>query len=422
MNGTSASIGNAHVGYVLRSYPRLSQTFILNEILALERLGLDVHLFAMTNPREQLVQEDVAAVRARPHYLELACHRSRSAVFLEHLRLALAAPHRYLATLAYVLRRRDLDTGYVTTSRFCCFTEAVHMAQVLRTKTTRVRHVHSHFAHDPTLIALLVKRLTGLTFSFTAHARDLYQTPARALAERVREATAVVTCCQANVDYLEQIASDASSGKVRLLYYGIDLDAFRPNGGHEAAQELPLIVSVGRLVEKKGFDDLIAACATVKDAGHRFRCVIYGDGPLQEVLARAVASAGLTDSVTLAGACTHAEIRRVLAQADLFALTPVVADDGDRDGIPNALLEAMASGLPVVSTAVAGIPEAVIHDETGLLAQASDVAAIAGHLIALLTDEERRRRFGSQARQACTEHFDRERNARQLASLLVGKG
>jgi glycosyltransferase involved in cell wall biosynthesis len=282
--------------------------------------------------------------------------------------------------------------------------------------------VHSHFAHDPTLIALLVKRLTGTTFSFTAHARDLYQTPARALAERIREATAVVTCCRPNVDYLEQIAPDAASGKIRLLYYGIDLDAFRPNGRHSGGRELPLIVSVGRLVEKKGFADLIAACATVKDAGHRFRCVIHGDGPLRAELARAVASTGLTDSVTLAGACPHAEIRRALAQADVFALTPIVADDGDRDGLPNALLEAMACGLPVVSTAVAGIPEAVIHDETGLLAQPGDVAAIARHLIALLTDDELCRRLGVQARQACTEHFDRERNARRLASLLVGEG
>jgi glycosyltransferase involved in cell wall biosynthesis len=409
----------SRVVYILRSYPRLSQTFILNEVLALERLGWRLHIFAITNPQETLVQDGVAEVRAQTHYLERALRRSWTAILREHLFVAAAAPSRYLRTLAFVLRRRDLAAGYATASRFTCFIEAVYMTRILgregRNGDAPTR-VHSHFAHDPTLIALLLKRLTGLPYSFTAHARDIYQVPRSALAERIREASAVVTCCRANLDYLGRVAPGAGSEKLRLVRYGLDLETFRP--AQPARTGVPLVVSVGRLVEKKGFGDLVEACHVLKDRGLRFRCLVYGDGPLRGELAEAVTRLGLASDVTFAGARTQRHLHAVLEQAHVFALTPCVTDEGDRDGMPNVLLEAMACGLPVVTTAVAGIPEVVIHDQNGLLAEPHDVPAIAEHLAALLTDASLRTRLGSQARSEVIGNFDRETNARRLASVL----
>jgi glycosyltransferase involved in cell wall biosynthesis len=407
------------VVYIVRSFPRLSQTFILNEVLALEQLGWRLHIFAIANPREALVQDGVRDVRAQVHYLEAAVRRSWMAILHEHLLMAASSPARYLRTLAFVLRRRDLATGYATASRFACFIEAVYLARLLAREGRNgaaPTHIHSHFAHDPTLIALLLKRLTGLPYSFTAHARDIYQVPRPALVERIREANAVVTCCQANLDYLTRLAPEEGREKLRLVHYGLDLATFRP--AKAAPTGVPLIVSVGRLVEKKGFGDLVKACRVLQDRDLRFRCLIYGEGSLHDELEQMVTGLGLTSEVTLAGARTQREVHAALERAQVFALTPCVTGDGDRDGMPNVLLEAMACGLPVVSTAVAGIPELVIHGQNGLLAEPHDVPAIAEHLASLLTDGSLRARLGSRARQDVVANFDREANARRLASVL----
>ena len=412
----------AQVGYILRSYPRLSQTFIVNEIRALEQLGLKLHIFAITNPHEPLVQAQVAAVQAPVDYLEVATRRSRAALLAEHARTAVAAPRRYAATLRYVLRHRDLDAGYSAGSRWSCFAQAVYLARLLRRKRTRagqaITHLHAHFAHDPALIALLTHMLTGISYSFTAHARDLYQVPSAALTDRIAAASAVVTCCGANVGYLDAVAPEHARGRVRLIHHGVDLQGFQPAPQPKRAPDPPLILSVGRLVEKKGFPDLLRACSRLKQAGYRFRCAIYGDGPLHAQLEDMIARLDLAGDVTLAGACRQQELVPVFQRADIFALAPFVADDGDRDGVPNVLVEAMACGLPVVATAVAGIPELVQHDRNGLLAEPHDDASLAGWLAALLDDPARRERLGTAARQTVVEHFDLRVGAQQLAHLF----
>src|SRR5207248_6210962 len=184
-------------------------------------------------------------------------------------------------------RRRDLDTGYRTGSRFQAFAQAVYLARTLLADGGERLHLHSHFAHDPTLIAFLIGRLTGAPYSFTAHARDLYETPVRTLAERAQAATAVVTCCGANAAYLRQVVP-AAAGKVRVIHHGVDATLFRP--GHGAASSPPLVLSAGRLVAKKGFPDLLRACALL---GPEARCRILGDGPMQADLVRLVAELGL---------------------------------------------------------------------------------------------------------------------------------
>jgi glycosyltransferase involved in cell wall biosynthesis len=409
------------VAYIVRSWPRLSQTFIVNEVLALERLGLALVIFRMTAADEPEAHDQAAEVRSPVHDLEAALHRDRSAVLAEHLSVLFGSPRRYLSTAAFVLRGRQLASGYSTTTRATCFRHAVRLAALARSERERGRpfaRIHAHFAHDPALVGLLAHRLTGISFSLTAHARDLYGIPPAALAARARAASAVVTCCASNAEYLR---STVDGARLHVVHHGVDLERFHPRL-RSVESKLPLILSVGRLVEKKGFFDLLEAWAALAAQGHRFRGAIYGDGPLLKMLQARCEQLGLADIVTLAGARPHRELVPLFQRADVFALTPFVTGDGDRDGVPNVLVEAMACGVPVVSTAVGGIPELVRHGENGLLAPPHDVAAVARHLGELLADDDRRRAMGAKARVTVEQGFDARVAARRLATLFGAGG
>jgi glycosyltransferase involved in cell wall biosynthesis len=400
------------VAYLVRSWPRLSQTFVLNEILALERAGVGITIFAMSHADEGLVQPQLAEMRARVHHLDIG-FRGRAGA---HLRVAAAAPWRYLRTLAFALIRRDLLGGYTQSGALVAFDRAVVVAARIGVGRGRpAAHLHAHFAHDPALVGVLAHRLTGSTFSFTAHARDLYQIPGAALRRRAREASAVVTCCRANLEHIVRVVGDAGP-PIELIYHGVDLERFHPPSSRPR-HPVPLVVSVGRLVDKKGFDDLLRALALLVERGARFRCEIYGDGPCREGLEALRDSLGLGDVVGFRGACTQAELLRVYQDADLFALTPRLTEDGDRDGVPNVLVEAMACGIPVVSTVVGGIAELVDDGCEGLLAPAGDSAAIAARLEELLGNPELCRRLGEAATRRA-QRFDVRSAATRLAELF----
>jgi glycosyltransferase involved in cell wall biosynthesis len=407
------------VAYVVRSWPRLSQTFVLGEVLALERLGLELALFSMTEPDEPLVQPQVADVRAPVAYLDAARRRTPWLRAVEHARLALRTPMRYLRALTFALTRPGLTAGYTTTTPLGCFGDAVHVATRLHAAARAgrpVHHVHAHFAHDPGLIGLFTSRLTGLPFSLTAHARDLYQLAVAALGARVREADALVVCCRTNAEYVRAVLPASAP---RVIHHGVDLDVFRPADRNPRAT--PLIVSVGRLVEKKGFDELLRACRQLRDAGEAFRCVVYGDGPLRAQLVALRDRLDLADCVEFAGERRQAELVSVLQGGDVFALTPFVTDDGDRDGVPNVLVEAMACGLPVVATSAGGVCELVEHGHNGLLAASHDVSSVAGHLVALLHDEGLRARLGAAARRTVEAEYDVQAAATELAAVFRGR-
>lgn len=409
------------VGYIVRSFPRLSQTFILNEVLALEASEVQVRIFSCTNPRESVIQPQVEAVRAQVDYLEEAQQRSRWPILWEHLLLLMLVPLRYLRTLWYVARHTDFDEGYTASSRYVCFMQAVYLTQLLRRERDgrgAIDHLHAHFAHDPTLIAHLVHLLTGISFTFTAHARDIYQIPQSALAERIRSAQAVVTCCDVNVDYFKSVVPATHHAKLHVIHNGINLNDFQPAAVCEDTAAPPLILSASRLVEKKGFLDLLAACQRLRERNEDFRCLIYGEGPLSGEMESLIRQLELDDYVTLAGVCTQQDLRQIMPQASVFALTPFVTQDGDRDGVPTVLAEAMACGVPVVSTTVAGIPELVAHGHNGLLAAPHQVDEIAASLSTLLNDQTMRRQFGQAARTKIVEQFNLQAGARQLAGLF----
>jgi glycosyltransferase involved in cell wall biosynthesis len=412
------------VAYIVRSYPRLSQTFILDEICMLERMGLHLRIFAVTNPREPIVQFEVREVQAPTVYLDHAARGSKPRILTEQLVAAMQSPLRYARALYFAATHKDGDRGYVASSRYKCLLYAAYLARLLKREERRTGvgtdHLHAHFAHDPTLVALLAHILTGISYSFTAHARDLYQVPKPVLIQRAERASAIVTCCRANVDYLNQTLPAGLRDKVKLIYHGKDLPAVPVRTRSDPPKEVPVILSVGRLVEKKGFGDLVRACHRLKQQGQRFTCIVYGEGPERAGLVELVDRLGMSEEISLPGALSRREIVAAYQQADVFALTPFVTDNGDRDGIPNVLIEAMACGLPVVTTTVGGIPELVKHDVNGLLTAPHCVTEVAAHLESLLNDDERHSRLSLAARSTVEQYFDACAAGGQLAELFEG--
>lgn len=406
--------------YLVRSWPRLSQTFIVNEVLALERRGVDLVVFSLVRSGELVIQPQVSEVRTAVRYLK--DRKSLRQLVGDHVTVFSSGPVRYARTALFAWRRRDLSKGYATATTLGCFQYAVRVASAvvrLRREGTAPSHLHAHFAHDPALVALLVRRLTDLPYSFTAHARDLVQIPPSSLAARAAEATALVTCCQVNADYIAATVP-ARLQAVRVIHHGVELDLFKPRPRPTVVADVQ-IVTVGRLVEKKGFPDLLRALGQLKTSGRRITCRVYGDGPLLRPLTELRDLLGLADAVHFAGERSRETIIQALHSSDIFALTPTVTEDGDRDGIPNVLVEAMACGLPVVSTSAGGIPELVTHGENGFLAAPGDVASIENHIATLLDSAKLRQQMGVAARRTVESGYDVNLAAERLMRIFLSE-
>jgi glycosyltransferase involved in cell wall biosynthesis len=281
-----------------------------------------------------------------------------------------------------------------------------------------VAHVHAHWATMPTTAAVLASRHLGVRFSFTAHAWDIFvRNPS--LKAKVELAERIFTCTEYNRRYLAHWRPELKD-KVLCAYHGVDLGRFQaPSPGGHAADPEPLFLSVGRLVDTKGFDVLLAAYRLLRDRGCAFRALIVGEGPLRRSLQRRIRRAGLEGCVALRPVLTREALRALYAQAFAFVLPCVVARNGDRDGIPNVILEAMAMRLPVVSTMVSGIPEAVQDRRTGLLVPPRDPSAVADALELLL----RRRSFaavlGDHGRMWASTSFDAREHLQRLAGEMA---
>ncbi len=402
-----------NVAYLLKRFPRLSETFILHEILELERQGVGLRLYSILDSREKIVHADVARVRASVAYLPSG-KQGWWEVAKAHAALLKRHPRRYLDTLAYILRHRP----HRTTVKH--FLRAGWLAHDL--EAAGVSHLHAHFAHGPASVARFVSRLTGLTYSFTAHAKDIYTSPPALLASKMDAASFVVTCTEYNAQYLADLVAPATAERIHRIYHGLDLRKFgAPTHTAEAAAgETPTILAVGRLVEKKGFSYLIDAMAMLRRRGYDANLQIVGDGEMRRALVQQIEAAGLQDRVTLLGPRPQEDLLDLYRRATLFALPCIVTDSGDRDGIPNVLVEAMRLGLPVVSTRVSGIPELIVDGDTGLLVPPRDTQALTDALARLLDDPHLRGRLAAGAARHVLHAFDLVGNAARLRTLLDG--
>lgn len=399
------------IAYVLGSFPCLTMTFIDREILETQRRGVELVLISTRRPVPFEMSVEVGRLAEATKYLLPApWHRFLRA----HLRFALTRPWSYLSTLFYVLTRQHNRVNVWLRTLFY-FILGVCAAELLGGE--RIDHIHAHFATAPTIVAMVASRLLGLPYSLTAHAYDIYVSPVM-LPEKMAAAKFVATCTAYNKAHLESIDGGQFVGKVQLIYHGLDLTRYEPTCRLLHNGRRPLLLSVGQLKEKKGFDYLIRACRLLKDRGYNFRCEIIGEGPMRPELEALITDLDLHDTLILRGALLHSEVVARYAQATLFALACVLAEDGDRDGVPNVLLEAMAMQVPVVSTRLSGIPEVIEDGLTGLLVPSRDEEALANALAKLLDDPDLRERLSQDGRKRVEERFDVRENVSRLIELF----
>jgi glycosyltransferase involved in cell wall biosynthesis len=394
------------IAYLLKMFPRFSETFVLAEVLELERQGVELHVVSLKRPDDAIVHADVERLRAPVTYVPERLLPPDRSVLDAHRWLIRRDRARYLRALRAALARRRL----VTLKHFL---RAGFVAREL--DRAAIRHVHAHFASTAASVALHVHRLTGVSYSFTAHAKDIYRhgVDRDELAVKLRSARFAVTVSDFNYRWLRALER---RGNLVRIYNGLDLGRFVPNGA--ARDDPPLLLAVGRLVEKKGFDDLVRACAILHDRGRQFRCAIVGKGPAAGELREQIVRLGLADRVRLAGPLPREELLGLYPRAAVVAAPCVIGADGNRDGLPTVVLEAMALGVPVVATDVTGIPEAVRDGETGWLVPQRQPEALASALERVLDDRPGAQRLAGAARDLIAAEFDLHRNVSALRGLL----
>jgi glycosyltransferase involved in cell wall biosynthesis len=377
------------LAYLFSRYPVVSQTFCDSEMLALERLGFQIEICSLNRPPNSFRHERLDRLRAEIHYPPPP-----------EVLAAFCDTPEFAQKLGPLLKDHEerYGTGYKPKTRA---RNAWFMAKRLR--QLGVQHVHVHFANRATHSALFLKKL-GFTYSFTAHAQDfMFDLGSQdLLAEMAREAEFVVAVSDYSRDLLCEMCPD-SAAKIVRIYNGIELDDF-PRARVEARNPLR-IVSIGRLIEFKGFQHLIGACALLREQEVAVETRIIGEGPLREELAARIQRENLQDQVHLLGVRSQEEIKRELAGADLFVLPSIVDPVGASDILPTVITEAMACRLPVISTTVTGIPEMVIHTETGLLVEPGDEVSLAAAIARLGADPEARGRMGEAGRRHADKMF-----------------
>jgi colanic acid/amylovoran biosynthesis glycosyltransferase len=392
------------IGYVCKMYPRFSETFVVSEILAREAAGEHIEVVSLRAPADGRFHASLADVRAPVSYLDAGTPRSKD--LWEQLRRVSREP-------------RKVELGPLLTVPVREAAQAIELSDLIAQRG--LTHLHAHFGSVATTVARLAARLAGITYSFTAHAKDIFHEEVDPAELRVKlaEADHVVTVSDYNLRYLAERYGDAAGG-VRRVYNGLNLDAFP---FHDPDRPATVdVVAVGRLVEKKGFEVLVDACAIARDRGTPLSARVIGTGAQETSLRDRVRDAGLADHVEFTGALPQDRVRDEILTAAMMAAPCVVGRDGNADGLPTVILEAMALGTPVVSTPVTGIPEAVVDGRTGRLVAEHDAVALADALLELRSDTAQRVRLATTARELVEAEFCSTRQAGQLRELLPELG
>ena len=401
------------LGIILKGYPRISETFISNEILLLEKLGFPIHLFSMRRPRENFTHQSVNQIQAAVDYLPETLLRPLPRLMFHNCLLAAQRPGAYARALKIAFRR-FLRTRKSATIKHLF--QAGYLVQRLM-PGRRIIHLHAHFAHSPTSVAMFTSILSGLPFSFTAHAKDIYTSDPRQLREKAALAKFVVTCTEYNRHYLTTLCEDDSI-PIHRIYHGIDTRLFSPNPDMISKAEAPYrILTVARLIAKKGLPTLYQALKILKDRGIAFRHTLIGDGEERDNVLAVIKNLGLRADTQWLGTQPHEVVRDYYRRAHLFVLGCEVAPNGDRDGIPNVLFESMAMGVPVVATDLSAIPELVETEKTGLLVDPGSPDKMAEAMLRMLTDAELRTRIIPAAQQRVVRDFDNTSLVRDLAAV-----
>ena len=389
------------VAYLLERFPSFGQTFCYREVAELGRQGTKVHVYSIRRPVDEPKQDWDEQLIRQVHYLP-----DEDALVREVDRLLREGKVSGIT--------RETVEKWGRQSDFLRLYQAVYVGQ--RMQQNGIRHLHAHFAGMAARTAFWINQFFGISYSFTAHANDIFAPRdfVVSLAKLLANAAAIVTVSDYAAEFLRNRFPEAAA-KVHRIYNGVDLSRFHPvdfGGG------IPAIVSIGRLIEKKGFADLISACSLLKPRGRDFVCEIIGEGPLESALRSQIARDGLESCVKLVGPRTQSQILLSLSQATIFVLPCTREDGGGMDNLPTVIMEAMAAGLPVISTSLAGIPEMVENDFNGILVPEHDPKAVSAAIEYLIAHPELARRFGDRGRAIAREKFSIEASVRSLCELF----
>jgi glycosyltransferase involved in cell wall biosynthesis len=392
-----APAGDALV-VLVRHFPKLSETFIAQEIRLLEERGLHIDVVAMTAEPDEPVQPVVRALRAPIHRIP-GRNAGALALLPANLRALVRQPIRYARTWLRAMRENRRRKGRRRLRRFYEAGWVVGGAP-----GQSLGHVHSHFLYEPSEVGRFAAAIAGVGHTIEAHAKDIYLAKPGLVAELANDADALLTCTRFGAAYIRDLPG-VDPAKVHVVYHGVDTEVFVPRSGPREPGPVRF-VSVGRLVAKKGYDDILEALAQVRKRGLDFEYDILGEGRLRGDLEARIAGLGLEDVVHLRGSVTHDVVRAALQASDVFVCGSRPTEDGDRDGIPNSLAEAMSCGLPAVATAVSGIPELVEDGKSGRVVPPGEPEALAAALESMARDPEDASALGRRARERVLSVFD----------------
>ncbi len=400
---------SARVGFILKGYPRLSETFIAQEIANLEARGLAIDIFSLRHPTDRVQHPVHDAIKAPVTYLPEHLH--------DEPRRVMGAWQKVRGLPGYAAARATFshDLGRdATRNRVRRFGQAMVLAAEAHPDVT---HFHAHFLHTPASVARYAAMITGRAWSFSAHAKDIWTIEDWEKAEKLDDALFGVTCTRAGADHLNSLGTP-KAGPVALMYHGIDLARFDLGAEHRGAPGVCRIISVGRAVPKKGYADLVEALGKIsEDIAWSFEHI--GGGPLLDDLKSQSASLSLAERFHWNGARAQEDVIDLLRNGDLFVLASQNQADGDRDGIPNVLVEAMAAGLPVIATDAGAIRELITHGETGYLVPPHDPNALTKAIEELVGDTALRKSLGEAGQRHVRASFDARRWADELQRFIV---
>jgi glycosyltransferase involved in cell wall biosynthesis len=401
------------IGFFVKGYPRLSETFIAQEILLLEKKGYPIAIFSLKGAREKTQQSIVAQIKATVTYLPEGKNYYFD-FFKSHSLLLLSQPVAYLRSFMTAL---SLKIFAQSAQPFKRFTQAVYLVANKIIDRETFQHLHSHFMHDPTEVTYFISKLTGITYSISAHAIDIYTLPQKVIRERVAASQFLMTCTTYNWNFLRSL-DPAQSAKIHRVYHGIDLARFLPTPISLSLKPVTHLLSVGRLVEKKGYKTILQALKILKDRGLSFHYTIVGEGDESAEIKQLCQQLGLSPHVTFTGAIPQEKILEVMKIRPLFICGSEEAENGDRDGIPNTLAEAMAMQLPIVATLVSGIPELCEHNVNSLLVPQRSPQEMANSIQTLIDDPALAERLALQSRQTVEQKFNAVKCIEECDQLL----
>ncbi len=400
------------VAYIMSRFPKLTETFILYEIVALEAAGVEVEIFPLLRERQTVMHEEAARLVARARFqpfLSLDILRSQ----LHFLR---RRPGTYLGTLFSLLRDNRGSRNHLF-GALGIFPKTVHNALIMQ--GLGIEHVHCHFATHPAAAGYVIRRLTGIPYSFTAHGSDIH-VDRSGLCPKVADASFVIAISEYNRRVIVGECGADAARHVEVLHTGVDTDHFRPTERPRTSDERFAVICIGTMHEVKGQAYLIEACGLLVERGIDVVCRLVGDGPDEPMLRALVDRMELTDRVVFEGRRTRAQIADLLSRSDVLVAPSVPASDGKREGIPVVLMEGMSAGLAVIGSDLSGIPELVRDRETGMLVPPRDVVALADALRLLHDDPQLRGRLATAGRALVQREFDVRRTAAELARRLAG--